>query len=264
MILAKTVKWVVGQLRLPKLTAPCRYHLPPISQTSGPPLSPLHPPEAPLRPSPAHKWARLSIVPPYFLLQASCDASGSLACCSMSAAGPLPLMRPQPSSKVHYRNMFLGRILATCRTPPPLGEIFMELKSLVWQSQLKICTRNVLVILFIFHKWWPFFKASSLPILGYQIMIVSITGHTRNTASSGPNRLDLHLHRPDSIARKPTISRSFSTAPNLGHITTNLLCNTWNLNLQLCLGDKLYSLCHSTVRFYPAEELQRHVSSSSW
>ena len=92
------MKWVVGQFRLPKLTAPCRYHFPPISQASGPPLSPLHPPEAAARPSPAHKWA-LRSTEPYFFLQSVWETRGSLACCRISAAGPPPEIRPHPTSE---------------------------------------------------------------------------------------------------------------------------------------------------------------------
>ena len=92
------MKWVVGQFRLPKLTVPCRYHFPPISQARGPPLSPLHPPEAAARPSPAHKWA-LRSTEPYFFLQSVWETRGSLACCRISAAGPPPEIRPHPTSE---------------------------------------------------------------------------------------------------------------------------------------------------------------------
>ena len=104
--LANTVQCVVGQFLLPKLTAPCRNQVPACSHTRGPPLSPLHPPEALDMPLPAHRWALASIKFPYFCLHIAVDTTGNLACCRMSAAGAPPAVRPQPETGHH--NCWVG------------------------------------------------------------------------------------------------------------------------------------------------------------
>ena len=92
----------------------CSMQIPggPFSQTKGPPLSPRQPPDAPIRPSPAHKWTCLSKRIWYFFLQSSLDRSGSLACLSLSADGPQPETKPQPkwleqTVFIIQRNVFL-------------------------------------------------------------------------------------------------------------------------------------------------------------